>query len=397
MKKLKYLLLLLLVPILSGCYNYRELNDISIVTAVSIDYDEEEKIFKTITQVINPIKQQDASSSGEPPFVTYKSDAKSIEEARIKVIRDSPKEFYTSQMQILILSESIVNNHLAEVLDLFTRAPDIRSEFKIMVAQDNKALEGITIETIFDSLSSSNILDSLEAQSKKEGLTLDLTLNDLTSMYLNPYEEMAFPSLIVEGSINKGEKEENVTTTVAKATTKIGTTAIFKDNKLLGFLNEDESKVVSLIKGELTNTIINMDYKDGIVVLEPIRIKVGQKANLKDNTVTISIKGFARVDEIDANFNLKSLKEVENLEKYFNEYIEKYIEDNFEGIRKKYNSDIFGFRDLYYKTDHKYFKKYYDDWYEDAFPSLEIKAKSKIKLYEKGNTLGGILYERKNK
>lgn len=397
MKKIRYLILLLIIPFLSGCYNYRELNDISIVTALSIDYDEEEKVFKTITQVINPIKEQDVSSSGEPVFVTYKSKAKSIEEARVKVVEDSPKEFYTSQMQILILSENVINNHLAEVLDFFTRTSEIRSEFKIIVAKDNKALEGVTIETLFDSLSSSNILDSLEVQSKKEGLTLDLTLNDLTSAYLNPYEEISLPSLTVEGNTSEGETEENVTTTVAKATTKIGTTAVFKGDKLLGFLNREESKVVSLIKGELSNTVINMDYKDGKVILEPIRIKTKKEANVKDNTVTINVEGFARADAIDANFDLKSVKEVEELEKTFNKYIEKTIKENFESIRKEYNSDIFGFRDLYYKTDHKYFKKHYNTWYEEAFPNLVLKVNSKIKLYEKGNTLGGVLYERKDK
>ena len=54
------------------------------------------------------------------------------------------------------------------------------------------------------------------------------------------------------------------------------------------------------------------------------------------------------------------------------------------------------FRDLYYKTDPKYFKKNYDNWYEDIFPSLKLEVKSEIKLYEKGNTLGGTKYEREN-
>jgi len=36
MKKIKYLILLL--PLLSGCYNYRELNELGITTAISIDY-----------------------------------------------------------------------------------------------------------------------------------------------------------------------------------------------------------------------------------------------------------------------------------------------------------------------------------------------------------------------
>ena len=45
---------------------------------------------------------------------------------------------------------------------------------------------------------------------------------------------------------------------------------------------------------------------------------------------------------------------------------------------------------------YKYFKKYCSNWYETTFPNIELEVKSNIKLYEKGNTLGGIKYEREN-
>ena len=40
MKKIKYFSLMLLIPLLSGCYNYRELNELAITTSISIDYSE---------------------------------------------------------------------------------------------------------------------------------------------------------------------------------------------------------------------------------------------------------------------------------------------------------------------------------------------------------------------
>ena len=65
-------------------------------------------------------------------------------------------------------------------------------------------------------------------------------------------------------------------------------------------------------------------------------------------------------------------------------------------IREKYNTDVFKFRDIYYKTDYKYFKENQDNWYEDVFPNLKLEVKSDVELYEKGNTLGGTKYEREN-
>ncbi len=392
MKKIKYLLLLL--PFLSGCYNYRELNEIGITTAISIDYDEN---FKVIAQVINPVKQQDASTSGEPSFVNFSSEGDSLQEAFRSVILESPRQLYGSHLQIIILSEEIVNNHLFEVLDFFTREPEIRSEVNVIIAQDPKDLEGITIQTLLNDLSSSTILDALESQSKKEGATLEITLNDLTNMYLNPYLEITMPSMTVEGNLGQGQKEENITETVADAKTKIGTTAIFKENNLLGFLSIQESKMVNLIKNNFSDSILQFEYNDGYIVFEPNRVKSKVEADVKNNKVIVTIKGYAKINEVGTIVNLEDTKEIEKIKDFLNESIENSVKDTFNSIRDKYNTDIFGFQDLYYKTDPNYFKENYKNWYEDAFPNLEIDVNSNLKLYEKGNTLGGIEYERENK
>ena len=392
MKKIKYLLLLL--PFLSGCYNYRELNEIGITTAISIDYDEN---FKVIAQVINPVKQQDASTSGEPSFVNFSSEGDSLQEAFRSVILESPRQLYGSHLQIIILSEEIVNNHLFEVLDFFTREPEIRSEVNVIIAQDPKDLEGITIQTLLNDLSSSTILDALESQSKKEGVTLEITLNDLTNMYLNPYLEITMPSMTVEGNLGQGQKEENITETVADAKTKIGTTAIFKENNLLGFLSIQESKMVNLIKNNFSDSILQFEYNDGYIVFEPNRVKSKVEADVKNNKVIVTIKKYAKINEVGTVVNLEDTKEIEKIKDFLNESIENSVKDTFNSIRDKYNTDIFGFQDLYYKTDPNYFKENYKNWYEDAFPNLEIDVNSNLKLYEKGNTLGGIEYERENK
>jgi len=204
MNKLKYLIILVVPLLLTGCYNYQELNDLAITTGMSIDYDEETKQFKVIAQVINPVKEDDAKSSNETSFINYESKGKSLREAIRTIILDSPKRLYGSQMQILILSENVLNEKLPDIIDFFIREPELRPEFKIIIAKDEKALEGITIQTLLDDLSSSNILDSLETQTERIGITTVVSLNELTNMYLNPYLEIVLPSMIVKGSLEEG-------------------------------------------------------------------------------------------------------------------------------------------------------------------------------------------------
>ena len=59
-------------------------------------------------------------------------------------------------------------------------------------------------------------------------------------------------------------------------------------------------------------------------------------------------------------------------------------------INSKYNTDIYGFGDLFYKTDPKYYKSIKDKWYSDIFNNLDIEVKSNIVIKQKGNLTGGI-------
>lgn len=393
MKRIKFLILLL--PLLSGCYNYRELNELGITTAVSIDY--KDNNFYVIAEVINPIKQQDASSSNNSPFVNYNSSSSSLQDAFRKVVLESPRQLYAAQLEIIVLSEEVVNNHLEEVLEYFARDPEARTEIKIIVAKTEDSTKAITLQTLLTSLSSSNIINSLDLQSKVLGMAYPVTLNELLNMYIDPYLEVVLPSMTLYGNYEIGDEKENITTSSPKAIVKIDGSTITKDNKILGYLDLEESKILNLINGKLKETIIKMNYYDGYIIFEPNRIKVSRELDIKNNIIKINISGYSKTKEIQSNINLKDPKEVKKLNKALNMELEKKITDTFNSIREKYGTDVFGFQELYYHTNYKYFKENCTNWYEDIYPKIKLEVKANVRLYEKGSTLGGLRYERKNK
>lgn len=393
MKRIKFLILLL--PLLSGCYNYRELNELGITTAVSIDY--KDNNFYVIAEVINPIKQQDASSSNNSPFVNYNSSSSSLQDAFRKVVLESPRQLYAAQLEIIVLSEEVVNNHLEEVLEYFARDPEARTEIKIIVAKTEDSTKAITLQTLLTSLSSSNIINSLDLQSKVLGMSYPVTLNELLNMYIDPYLEVVLPSMTLYGNYEIGDEKENITTSSPKAIVKIDGSTITKDNKILGYLDLEESKILNLINGKLKETIIKMNYYDGYIIFEPNRIKVSRELDIKNNIIKINISGYSKTKEIQSNIDLKDPKEVKKLNKALNMELEKKITDTFNSIREKYGTDVFGFQELYYRTNYKYFKENCTNWYEDIYPKIKLEVKANVRLYEKGSTLGGLRYERKNK
>lgn len=386
MKKL--LLILITLTFLTGCYNYRELNDLAIVTAVSIS--KEKDNYNIAVQVVNPKKDQDTSSSNEPDFIVYKSKGETLQAAFESLVKESPKRMYKTQMQILIIDEKMAKNNIKEVFEYLARNPEIRNEFNVLIGKSDNILETLTP---LDNLSSQNILDSLKASSKYLGNTNLLTFNELLSDYQNEKTEMAIPVIKLTSQKNKDDKNtekilEKTTTTPAIVLDNI---SIFKDNKLIGYLSTKETVSYNFINNNITLTNIKKDYPNNkYIAYKILKSKSKLEVTPKKHTITLTIKGNAEINEATYNIDLSKEKNIKKLEKSLNKRLEKMITSSFNSTRKKYNSDIYGFEDLYYKKDPKYYTKIKKDWDSKEFQKIKLKVKSNIKIVEQGNILGKI-------
>lgn len=386
MKKL--LLILITLTFLTGCYNYRELNDLAIVTAISIS--KEKDNYNIAVQVVNPKKDQDTSSSNEPDFIVYKSKGETLQAAFESLVKESPKRMYKTQMQILIIDEKMAKNNIKEVFEYLARNPEIRNEFNVLIGKSDNILETLTP---LNNLSSQNILDSLKASSKYLGNTNLLTFNELLSDYQNEKTEMAIPVIKLTSQKNKDDKNtekilEKTTTTPAIVLDNI---SIFKDNKLIGYLSTKETVSYNFINNNITLTNIKKDYPNNkYIAYKILKSKSKLEVTPKKHTITLTIKGNAEINEATYNIDLSKEKNIKKLEKPLNKRLEKMITSSFNSTRKKYNSDIYGFEDLYYKKDPKYYNKIKKDWDSKEFQKIKLKVKSNIKIVEQGNILGKI-------
>lgn len=385
----KIILLLPILFLLTGCYNYRELNDLAIVTAISINKVEEEYV--VTAEVVNPKKQQDAFGGNEPDFIVYTGKGTSMQEAFRKIVKESPRKLYGAQMDILILDEETAKSELKNIMDFFARDPEIRSEFYVLVGKSNNVL-GIT--TPLDKISSKNIVDSLEANNNYLGYANLVTFHELINNYLNPNIEIALPIVEVIGDTEEGTTLDNLETTTLDASIIVSSLAIFKDDKLVGYLTEEESQAYNMIMGNSQTTLMKTNYQDNqFIVNEILNSSAEIEVDVKKKKVTISLEGKAAISEANYSGNLEDTKVIEKIQKDLNNTTENFVKDAIENTIKKYNSDIYGFRDLFYKKNPKAYKKLKENWYTETLPNLEIEVKSDIVIFEKGNLNGGLYDE----
>ena len=391
----KILILLLPLLLLSGCYNYQEMNDLGIITATEIDKENDE--YKITVQVVNPKKQSDASSANQPAFISYTSTGKTIHEAYRNLIQKTSRKIYGMHMQVLIIKDNLAKENLSEMLDFYFRNIEIRKEFYVLIDttennnNDDKLLEILTPLT---NLSSQNILNTLESDNKYISVSNLITFNDLMDIYLDEHKELVLPTIYVKGNEQLGDEEKNIETTSSDSDLHLGNLAIFKDEKMLGTLSREESITVNLIKGEAKEMLITFNcsenkYASSKVILDKPKIEI----DTKKLQINITIKGNADLTEYTCNDNLNSDKAIEEINNKLNKHYVDIMSENVKNINEKYNSDVYGFRNMIYKKDYKYYNQIKDDYYNKVFNNLNFNIKSDINLITKGNLLGGT-YEK---
>lgn len=390
-------ILLLIIPLLllTGCYNYRELNELAIATAVEVDKIEDE--FHLLVQVANPKNQNDASSANQPQFVTYESHGKTIQEAFRNIINESSRKIYGMHLQLLIITENIAKEELESMLDFFFRNVEIRKEFYVLVDTTKTNNELLKVLTPVTNLSSQNILNALETNNKFMGISNLVTFNDLMDIYLDDNKELVLPTIYIEGNYKEGKEEENLKSTEADANIFLGNMAIFKNEKLLGYLTKEQSIAVNILKNEIQDTLITHKCAENKYSTEEITLdKTDIKIDLKKLKVTINITGSGYIAEYGCEGNLRKEETINKIKNNLNKYIEEKMKEEITTINSTYNSDIYNFKDMIYKQDPNYYNKIKDNFYEKVFNKLTYEIKSNIELQGKGNTVGGT-YEPEEK
>lgn len=393
MKKLKYFLPLLFLFLFTGCYNYRELNQIALTSAIGVDLSEDGTEYVVTVQVLNTQKQgSDSNYSGsQPKFILYQQKGATLQHALRTVILESPRRLYVSHINLLVIGEKVAKEGIEEILDFFARNTEFRKDFLVVVSKEGEPEDIMQILTPLETLNSKNIHDSIMADVKFYGMATKVTFEDLLNTYLNKRTHIVLPSIEVIGSEKKGEGEDNIKQSIPDATVKIQPLAIFKDDQMLDYLTETQSRVYNHVQNNVQNSIVTLNCSDtGKFTAELISTKTDLKSNIEQKKITISLKAKASIKEINCNLNLLNPEVITELEDMINQEIEETIEKEVIHMIDTYKTDIFGFEELLYKTTPNAYKKLKEEYGDELIENLEIEVTSDVKLQTKGNIVKEI-------
>ena len=206
MKKLIILLLLLFG--VCGCWNYKELDDYSIITGIAID--KKDKDYEVSVLISNASKSSgDSPDSSQSKSIVYSGKGNSIFKALKDLALISPKELYLDHFSILVISEEIATEGVYNIVDFFLRYPNARKDFSIAISKDCKAKDTLKIITPLTDFPSQSIADNLKFSTNLQGSISDLNYNELLYDLIAPGMEVSMNSIKIIGDEEEGSSKEN--------------------------------------------------------------------------------------------------------------------------------------------------------------------------------------------
>ncbi len=388
----KIIILIIIVFLSSGCFNYKEINDYAIVSGISIDInDEKNDEYMISIQIMNSKKEKEDQAS---LITIYKASGKTIYQALEKIMLDSPKEIYLGHNEVVVISEELLKKKdPLEYLDYFLRDSKIEKDSLVINAKNNKAYEVLEIITPLETIPSTNLKSSLNIADNYSGtltlVTIDEFIQDLKTEGIDP----VLPTIIIKGKKDDGDKMKNIEESNPNAKLKFTTLAYFKNNKLSGYLTSEESLGYNFLKGEARKTYINVLCDDkNYMTLRVNNSKISNLLSFKNKKPNINVKLDLNVNISEYNCNTNFIddeKVIKKLEKKSEKKVIKVMMKLTNKLYKNEKADVLGYGYMFYSKKYKEMEKYnYNK--NNIINKLTFNFKSNIKIESPNLTIKSI-------
>jgi spore germination protein KC len=370
MKKIRITLLILIILInamfTTGCWNYREVDTLTIVAGVAIDKGANGQYIVTAETV--------QISGGKDPTTTSKTitmEGKTIFDAVRNGISITGKKLYWSHTKVIILSKEIASKGLKDALEFYNRDSETREDVHILIS------EGASAKEIFDGQGTTNDIKSF---------TLEEMLKSQVGLSKAPVRDiLQFDIESRTQGISEIIPAVNLKQVDEKMVPQISGTAIIKNDKLVGFLNGEETKDLNFIINEVKGGVLieEMQVNDmpTLVSLEIIKnkTKVTPVTDGNDIEINVNINTTVAIDEILGNANFFDDEERMKMENIAENTLEKRIDALIEKIQLQYDADIFGFAATLQENKVQEWHSVSNNW-EEVFKDLKVNVNTTVHI-----------------
>lgn len=384
-KKTRIVIFLLFCLIISGCWDRRELENLRIISATGFDLTEKEGYRISVQTVVSP-PGGDQSSGQKTKVVVQTATGISPLNAIRNLTLASARRFFWADNKVLILGESLGQNGIKPVIDFWIRDTETRLRTLLLIA-DGEAKDFIEDESKTESIAANKLVDIIKNRQLTSTLP-EVYLKDFIIQSNSPSKVVLVPKITFTSAKHQLEvKGKEKVLTIEGA-------GVFKGGKLIGWLNEEETRgrewVQKNVKGGVI-TVFLPEEEGEFATLEILRADSKVKVDLINDkpSITVEVKAYTYLNE---QSTLKDLSKPEQLEK-INKLSENVIRQEIETSlvkAKELNADYFGFATSIYQKHPKVWQEIEEVW-DSIFPQIPVKIEVKSLIKRTGAIHGPTL------
>lgn len=367
-RSLSILLILIILISQTGCWNRKELNDLSIVLALGLD--ETPKGVLLTAQIVNPgetapIRKGGGGGGERAPVTTFQTTGKTLFEAMRKIQLKIPRKLYGAYIEMIVIGEGLAKKGFQHILDFLLRDHELRSDFFFIIAKDQKASEILNILTSLEKIPTRKLSNSLRISRDVWGSTTTKTLHQLVGEIMNNGKEATLTSV----EIQRNSKEEDITLENIKNTQPdsllvYSDMGVFQKDHLIGWLNQEEGRGFNYTQGEIRSTIESIpcgkNQSIGIEIKKSQTKLTSKIVNGRPQGV-VSIHAEGNLGDVECTLEPINHSTIEKLEKQIEQKIQNLV---FQSIDKaqSLHADIFGFGEALKRSDPQAWRKLKTNW-----------------------------------
>ncbi|MGG0175973.1 Ger(x)C family spore germination protein [Gottfriedia acidiceleris] len=384
-RKIKFNLLMAIVILLSGCNNYMELNKISFITGLGVDWTDESN-FKVTLQVINPTDLATGQNGGgnSSPVILYTCNGKTLSEAIREAGKKITKNKDFTHVGLTVIGENAAKHGIEEIVDAIIREPRVSAFMSVLVAKNSTAEQILNTMTPINKVSSTEMVSKIQNVNFSLGESVNPNVFELGEDLTYAGKEIAISGV----EIVNNNKEKNTLTnleTMEPAQTKIDNLAIFRGSKLVGWISGRDVRGVLMVMDKIYQTNFAVpcgNNKYSSLRLQAQEIKTDVKVKGNNPIINIDNTLLTLLDETGCSVNLETVKGLIKIEKQAAKVIKQQIENSIKSAQT-YKSDVFGFGDMLHTSDPKKWKQIKNHWSED-FSKAKVNVKITVIIKRSG-------------
>lgn len=365
--------------LLSGCWNYVEINQQLTVAGVALDIGNQGNRYHLSAEIVT------AGKGEQSPFESHimEAEGNTMFETVRALIAVSSKKLYFGHCKVMVIGEDLAKYGIRELLDMPIRDHEMRLEMNVVIAKGCTGKNLLQTKGITTTITSYKISDMLKTGAEKIGCV------GMDKEY-KIYDGLETEGLSVAIPAIEKQKVEG------EDAVKLCGAGVFKDDHLIGFLSQKELSDLSIMKNQYkmgaitTESVENPFYNTSFEVFKNrTNTKVSCEA---DGTVVadVHVKTWVKVAEVQTRANYLDSAEVKKTQRLLQKNIEHDLGNLVKAAQETYRCDLFGIGQMIRQQNPAAWKKLGPDW-EKRFPKVKFQIESEVVIIGSGilNEKGG--------